>query len=707
MRAGMEEKRDRNDLIYLHFLKGCAAVGWDARDFPDRGTSAMRTLVKIISGILAFLVILVLSIFLLINLVDWNRHKDFLIRNVERYTSIRIDELDGLRLQLWRSMELEVSRLKMHMADADSGFTSLSTGPAQIRIATWPLFFKDRLLIQSLTLDKLRLDFKAVKKNEAEPSADDASAAEILDRLPRIFVNRAAITAAEIRYDKLKKKQPILLRVERFQIEAPKDAPLPKLSGRGNIDDLPWKLEGETGTLEAFQDENQAFPLRMQAELGQHDLNVEGSMRLMNSSGHFNVRLKGPDIEQIKRLFHLNIGRLPAYTVAFAAHLEPQLLQFEDINIKVGRSAINAKVDFDLREARPKISGRVLSPVLAQEDLNGLFKTDKRYKPENEPPKPPGQYFSDKVIDVTAMKAADVNLRFLVERYVGEKSGRAIQAWDATIKMDQGHLRIDPVTFAVASGHIGGRFLIDSRRLPLDVHVELGAKRVNLNTLLGPLAKEIPVFDMKPSDMARGLLTGQLDLKMKGKTPMEMARSLRGPIELAIEDGALSGTVIEAFGIDVTQTISNWLNKHPLYNIQCALTAFEAKEGAIRTKSFLIATKDTSVVGKGEVDLVGNKVDFQLKAHVHDFSIGSLRSPITIKGRLNDFEVALEREELLTRSGLAVALGTFVNPVAALLPLIETGLDEKGKCRTVMAELQAVQQKARQLSRAKPGRVTR
>jgi AsmA family protein len=335
------------------------------------------------------------------------------------------------------------------------------------------------------------------------------------------------------------------------------------------------------------------------------------------------------------------------------------------------------------------------------------FKTDKRYKPANEPPKAPGQYFSDKVIDNSVMKIVDVDLRFLVNRYVGEKSGKAIQAWDATIKMKNGDLKIDPVKFAVASGHIGGRFLIDGRKLPLDVQIELGAKRINLDTLLGPLAKEVPVLNMKPTDMARGMLTGQLDLAMKGKTPMEMAKSVRGPIELAIEDGKLSGTVIEAFGLDITQTISNWFQKHPLYDIQCALTAFEAKDGAIKTKSFLIATKDTSILGKGEVNLVANKVDFKIHGHVHDFSIGSLRTPFTIRGPLNDFKVNVEREEILTRTSLAVALGTLVSPIAALIPLIEPGLDEKGKCRSVVAELNVVQEKAAKLSTGKSGRVTR
>jgi uncharacterized protein involved in outer membrane biogenesis len=667
----------------------------------------MRSFLKIISGILAVFVILVLAVFLVINLVDWNRHRDFIISQVERHTPVRIDELEGIHVKLWRSAELGVSKFKMHMADKEASLESFSTGPAQIRLATWPLLVKDQLLVQSFTVDKGRLHLKEVKNREEEPAQDEKSAADILKELPRIFVNLAAITDAQFTYDRLGKKEALTLKIERFQVEAPKEDPTPRLSGQGSLDEFPWKVEGETGTLEAFQDANQPFPLRLHAEVGRQELDLKGAMRFADSTGDFSIKAKGPDIEQIKKILQLNIGRMPAYQIAFDTRIEPQNFKFDKIDIRFGKSQINGDVQLDLRPQRPIISGKIEAPVVTQEDFNGLFKTDERYKPENEPPKAPGQYFSDKKIDVSVMKLVDVDLRFLVNQYRGEKMGKAIHAWDATIKMDSGNLRIDPAKFAVASGHIGGRFLIDGRKLPLEVAIELGAKRVNLNTLFAPLAKEIPVFDMKPSDMARGLLTGQLDLKMSGSTPMELARTAKGPIELAIEDGALSGTAIEAFGLDVTQTISNWFKDHPLYDIQCALTAFEVKDGVIDTKTFLISTKDTSIIGKGEVNLVGNKVDYKLEAHVHDFSIGSLRSPIVIKGKLNDLEVGLEREELLTRSGLAVALGSLVNPIAALVPLIETGLDEKGKCRSVVAELNEVREKANRLSTGKSKRATR
>src|SRR5262245_29690039 len=109
----------------------------------------MRILGKLLAGLLATLVILVLTLFLAINLVDWNKHKGFLVKNVERYTSIRIDEVDGIRVQLWRSAEFEWSHIKLHSDDAGMALQSFASGPLKIRVAVAPLILKRQLLIQS------------------------------------------------------------------------------------------------------------------------------------------------------------------------------------------------------------------------------------------------------------------------------------------------------------------------------------------------------------------------------------------------------------------------------------------------------------------------------------------------------------------------------------------------------------------------------
>ena len=64
----------------------------------------------------------------------------------------------------------------------------------------------------------------------------------------------------------------------------------------------------------------------------------------------------------------------------------------------------------------------------------------------------------------------------------------------------------------------------------------------------------------------------------------------------------------------------------------------------------------------------------------------SLRGPINVAGTFRNPRVSVSSEVLL-RGGAAIALGV-VNPLAALLPLIETGPGEDAHCSNVLAPVE-------------------
>ena len=66
----------------------------------------------------------------------------------------------------------------------------------------------------------------------------------------------------------------------------------------------------------------------------------------------------------------------------------------------------------------------------------------------------------------------------------------------------------------------------------------------------------------------------------------------------------------------------------------------------------------------------------------------SLRTPVDLRGSFSHIELSLEKEPLIARAGAAPAL-TAVNPLAALLPLIETGPGEDTPCRSVLQAAEA------------------
>jgi hypothetical protein len=77
-----------------------------------------------------------------------------------------------------------------------------------------------------------------------------------------------------------------------------------------------------------------------------------------------------------------------------------------------------------------------------------------------------------------------------------------------------------------------------------------------------------------------------------------------------------------------------------------------------------------------------------------------LRSPIHIKGSLKDPEVQLD-EKAIMKGGFAGILAALATPIAALIPLIETGEGKNADCEQLVA---AVEQNAK--TKAPPAQVS-
>lgn len=105
------------------------------------------------------------------------------------------------------------------------------------------------------------------------------------------------------------------------------------------------------------------------------------------------------------------------------------------------------------------------------------------------------------------------------------------------------------------------------------------------------------------------------------------------------------------------------------------------------TEAFIIDTADTNIIGKGQISLLEETIDMKLSPQPKDFSIGSLRTPVHIDGTFKDPTVYPDKM-LAMRIGAAVLLGIFATPVAALIPLIETGPGEDNNCKALIASVE-------------------
>jgi uncharacterized protein involved in outer membrane biogenesis len=652
-------------------------------------TSKTRKVIGVAVGVILTPFLLLLIALVIINVVDWDKHRPFVKSMVERFTDFEVENIEGIRIHLLTSAEAGVDRIKIKQTNEYSGLKSFQSEQAYLKIKVFPLL-KKQLIIQSFVLDGARINLTESKPDPKAVEEEKEGSMTLAD-LPAIFINSASMADFKLTYKGAKKKSsPFELTLVHAGVTAASPDKPAMLSSEGKANDLPFEVLGAFGSFEAFRDQSAAYPARITAKIADHSLEVRGALKFASGDADFDVDAAGPGLKQLKQALKLNIGDIPPYTLSFGVHKKPETIRFEEIKLQLGQSNVIGNGGLDFRNNRTLIQADLQSPKLYAIDFKGLAQTDKNNKEPDEVPKAPGQYFSNEPIDASALRAIDADISIAVKDFDGQKAGAAIDNVVGRIQLNRGKLVINPLNFGVAEGTIGGDLLFDARKDDIDVRIKLGARQVNLDALLGPVAMEIPVLKIKADEIAKGLLTGHFDLSMHGKTPMEMSKTVTGPMQLAVENGKLSATLVEAAGLDISETLGDWFLGHPLKKLECTLLSFEAKNGVYATKVFLISTTDSNVVGKGQLDLPANKADFLLSVHPRDFSIGSIRTPMYIRGPLNDIKAGLEKKDLLIKGGAAVALGALINPALALLPLIEPGAGKDGACKKYESDLKQV-----------------
>jgi AsmA protein len=102
--------------------------------------------------------------------------------------------------------------------------------------------------------------------------------------------------------------------------------------------------------------------------------------------------------------------------------------------------------------------------------------------------------------------------------------------------------------------------------------------------------------------------------------------------------------------------------------------------------ALVVDSSDTNITGSGNINLRDETLALTLVPLPKNPGILSLRAPLHVSGTFSSPEIRLDKPMVSLRAGSA-ALLALVNPLAALLPLIETGPGKDSDCAGLMAAL--------------------
>ena len=192
---------------------------------------------------------------------------------------------------------------------------------------------------------------------------------------------------------------------------------------------------------------------------------------------------------------------------------------------------------------------------------------------------------------------------------------------------------------------------------------------------------------------ATGSLSGQARVAGQGKSTAAILGSLRGGVRMQLTDGTISHLAVEAAGLDIAQGLGVLIKGDDALPIQCSVVDLVAEQGLLSPRVLVLDTPDSVLWIDGSMSLATEAMDLRVVATPKDFSPLALRSPLHIRGSFADPSISLDKGQLGTRLGASALLG-LINPLAALLPLIDVGSSVDAKrgveqCRAMAGRIAA------------------
>lgn len=453
------------------------------------------------------------------------------------------------------------------------------------------------------------------------------------------------------------------------------------VNARGQVNGSEAELDLTGGPLLDIDDPNKPYPLKANLTVADTTVNAKGTITqpLRMKDVDMNVLAEGPDPVQLNQLTGLNLPHLPPYKAKGHLLREDESWYLRDIRSQVGDSDLSGNIRWDTQ-------GREQSMVWAdlyskKLDVDGLTSAnDSQLSNDITDADGSEQVIPEEEFESKQLQGFGGRIKYRAAEVVA--SGVPLDDLKLDLQLDNGQLELTPLSFGVGRGTVRLELWADTTVKPVGGHANIELSRVGLNDLLAP-------FEL--ADESYGRLGGRGEFNFSGASLSQALANLQGEMQLAMTNGRLDATLIEAAGLDAGELLFGLFGDDPdPVSIQCAYVDLDANSGIVDLRSFTIATSDSNILGDGTVNLQKEEFELVIEAHPKDFSILSGSSPIRFHGSFSNPRIDAVSDELIGR-GVLAAIGAAVFPPAALLPLVELGETEgQGGCRQALASADPV-----------------
>ena len=502
------------------------------------------------------------------------------------------------------------------------------------------------------------------------------------DEGARLDIGRLSLDKGKLSYDDAAEKTSLRADVSTASGDALRSDL--SFSVLGQYKGIATKAQGSGGPVLALRDQSLPYPIKVNATLGQTVVAANGTITGLLTATALDMRmnLRGASMEQLYPLLGITFPVTRAYATEGHLVRVGTLWRYDKFSGRVGDSDIAGSLQVDTARERPTLTADLTSNVLDLEDLAPMIgsapePTDKKVAGVAATKAPPP---FDRVLPEIPFKAdrwdsvnAKVSLRAKTIRRVKQLP---LEGLNAQMSLQDSVLTLEPFNFGLAGGQINTAISLDGRKSPIQARAKVKVRKVLISKLF-------PESGLTKTGI--GQINGDFDLAGTGNSVGRMLATSNGSVAVVVAGGEISQLMMEKVGLHLWEILRLNITGDKLVKLRCAVADFDVKQGNMQTRALVFDTEVTTILGTGNIDLGQEQIDLILNQKTKNTSPLALRTPILVRGSFAKPVAEIDKGPLALRAIGAVVLGT-INPLLALLPLIDAGPGRDSDCGQLIDE---------------------
>ncbi|MEK8034596.1 AsmA family protein [Ideonella sp. DXS29W] len=640
-----------------------------------------------------------------LGVAEWQGWR-FLARPAERWLSQHLErevrfgaaESTGFRLSLWRGIRLQVADLSIANPPWSQLGPMLTAHQAELRLRyrdLWAARGGCALNVQALQADTLQLRLERRQDGRASWQFGGADSGLAAAEPAINGVHFESLMVRDGRLHWIDEPSQVTLDGEfAYRPDAWRQTPGWVAQAKGRYRDAPMAWQARTAAVLPGIDAlaPAEVPLSVEGSAGRARLKFEGSIRDLFGEQSLNGRyaLSGPSLAAVGDPLGVTLPTTAEFTLRGQLQRDGDRWRTQVESAQIGRSRLSGDFEFHHVAGQvPSLTGELRGTALWLQDLGPAIGVEPGTGLAGQPERPTSstaarRVLPDRPLDLPSLAAMKADVRVRLDRFeLGHPKLESIRPLKARITLGDSVLTVKDLDATLAQGRIWGGFQLDARQ-PRD-----GIWDVNLSTQ--GLRLEQWIDQARPAGQppyVAGDIGGQLQLRGHGRSVAELLAHADGQAKLWWTEGQISHLVVEGSGIDLAQALGVMVTGDRALPVQCGAADLRIRQGIVSPQVMVVDTSDSTLWATGHISLASEELSLTGHVAPKDVSPLALRTPVRVRGTLADPDLSLAKGPLVRRAVPALLLG-MLNPLAALLPLIDLGSgearDRLNGCRTLAA----------------------